>query len=262
VNRAVMAILLVVFCAAFASIVFLPVARATSIPSVTLSPAATSPYHDGQSVSVSVGSNTFFTPNSRVNIIECTDPGGSEANLPTSVEACDGNTTQGPTVIVHSDGSFSLQSYTLYALPSSELGEVRTPIDCNSTNRCVLYVGQNQEDFTQPKIFSAPFTVDPVPSSSSSGSTSGAPSGTSSGSGVSGGASASKGASSGASASSASSGSSGSADSSESVSLSSSTSGALAFTGVPEGLRWLVLIGSSLMLLGAAARRLLERWSS
>ena len=30
---------------------------------------------------------------------------------------------------------------------------------CNQTNSCVLYVGQNQNDFTAPKVFSAPFLI-------------------------------------------------------------------------------------------------------
>ena len=32
---------------------------------------------------------------------------------------------------------------------------------CNQTNYCVLYVGQNQNDFTAPKVFSAPFLIAP-----------------------------------------------------------------------------------------------------
>ena len=71
---------------------------------------------------------------------------------------CDGNTIQGISILVANDGSFSESTYQVYALPSPVLGEQPNaqPI-CNQTNYCVLYVGQNQNDFTAPKVFSAPF---------------------------------------------------------------------------------------------------------
>jgi hypothetical protein len=49
----------------------------------------------------------------------------------------------------------------LYALPNvSHLGEsaASQPI-CNQKKSCVLYIGQNQEKFTAPKMFSAPFAI-------------------------------------------------------------------------------------------------------
>ena len=108
---------------------------------------------NGQTISVSVGSNGYFTPHARVNILECADPGGLAANLPKDDSTCDGNTIQGSTVLVGSDGSFSDPSYPVYLLPSATLGEQGNaqPI-CDQTHYCVLFVGQNQNDFTVAKV--------------------------------------------------------------------------------------------------------------
>jgi len=133
-------------------------AGATAPPALTITPG---PYHNGQSINLSVGPNKFFTPYSRVNVIECGDPGGKSSKLPTSVSACDGNTIQGNTILVKPDGSFSERGYTVYLLPNAtQLGETpdSRPI-CNRRSVCVLYIGQNQEKFTAPKLFSPPFTV-------------------------------------------------------------------------------------------------------
>jgi hypothetical protein len=119
------------------------------------------PYHAGQRINLSVGPNKYFTPYSGIKILECADPGGTAKHLPTNVSACDGNTIQPGSVIINQDGSFSFRGYPVYQLPNgSQLDE---PSDsrplCNATHQCVLYIGQNQEKFTAPKLFSPPFTV-------------------------------------------------------------------------------------------------------
>lgn len=137
----------------------LPVAAATP-PALQVSAG---PFHDGQLISISVGPNHFFTPYSRVNVLECADPGGKKANLPTSVSTCDGNTIQGNTILVKKDGSFSEHGFQLFALPNvPTLGELPNgqPV-CNQKKSCVLYVGQDQIHFTAPKEFSPPFTIQP-----------------------------------------------------------------------------------------------------
>jgi hypothetical protein len=121
------------------------------------------PYRDGQLINFSVGPNHYFTKYANINIVECADPGGSTANLPRSGASCDGNTAQGPSVLVNSNGSFSFHGYEAWALPNeSQLGEApdSRPI-CNSTHMCVLYIGQDTNIWTQPKIFSPPFTISP-----------------------------------------------------------------------------------------------------
>jgi hypothetical protein len=133
-------------------------AGAATAPSLKIT---SGPYHNGQDISLSVGANRFYTPYSHVNVLECADAKGKKKNLPTSVDSCDGNTIQGNTILVQKNGSFSEQGYQLYALPNAaQLGETRdTRPVCSAKASCVLYIGQNQEKFTAPKIFSPPFDI-------------------------------------------------------------------------------------------------------
>jgi hypothetical protein len=210
---------------------------AAATPVVTVTPTSGAPasgsFQDGEIVTVTVTDNSVFTPGSKVNILECADPQGTSANLPKSISTCDGDTIQGDTVLVKPGGAASETDYTVYQLPSATLGERPDgqPV-CNATNQCVLYVGQNQNDFTQPKVFSSPFTV-------------------TSGSGVAGAPSGSAGSGSSASA----------APVTTTVSNTSSTpstsdpQGSLAFTGSGAALPWLLAGGGALLLLGSAGRR-------
>jgi hypothetical protein len=133
-------------------------------PVVALSPPSTSvAYHDGQKIKLSVAANKLFNPYSRVVVLECADPGGQVSNLPVNDNTCDGNTVNGYSILINKDGSLSTgryHSYLLYALPDRSLGESPDgePV-CDKTHWCVLYVGENQNNFKSPKIFSAPFTI-------------------------------------------------------------------------------------------------------
>lgn len=149
------------------AVVFAAPGAGAAAPVVTVAPSG--PFTSGQTVSITVGPNGYFTPHSRVNVLECSDPGGSTANLPKDVTTCDGDTIQGDSILVTSDGSFSDKSYPIYSTPNAVLGEQPNgqPV-CNQTNACVLYIGQDQNDFTAPKVFSSSFLVTP---SASSGST-------------------------------------------------------------------------------------------
>ena len=89
-------------------------------PTLNVSPRGN--LSDGQTISVSVGPNSYFTPHAGVKILECADPGGSVANLPKDITTCDGNTIQGSTILVANDGSFSESGYQVYLLPSPALG--------------------------------------------------------------------------------------------------------------------------------------------
>jgi hypothetical protein len=127
-------------------------------PALTITPG---PYHNGQQINLSVGANKYFTPYSRINILECADPGGRAKNLPTSVNTCDGNTIQGVTILVAPNGSFFEHGYPLYSVPNApQLGEQSDTLPaCNAKKACVLYIGQNQEKFTAPKMFSPAFRI-------------------------------------------------------------------------------------------------------
>ena len=214
---------------------------------------------NGQTVSVSVGPNSYFTPHARVNILECADPGGSVANLPKDITTCDGNTIQGGTILVGADGSFSEATYPVFVLPSSTLGEQSNykPI-CNQTNSCVLYVGQNQNDFTAPKVFSAPFLIS---ASSGTTTTAAAPSAAntnSSGSAGNTGAGAGNTSTTVAPTTPTVVGTTSTATASPSTSAASA-SGALANTGPPAEIAWVVASGMTLLLTGALGRRLVLR---
>jgi len=126
--------------------------------------ASTSAFSSGQSIDVSIPANSDLVPGTKVNIEECADPGGTPANLPTNASTCDGNTVQGNTVYVNADGSVLDLDYNVYALPdATSLGEPPTAAPaCDATDECVLYVGENQGDFSQPHVFSQAFYVDPV----------------------------------------------------------------------------------------------------
>ncbi len=216
---------------AFSAVVvvaYRPGPAAAATPTVTISPGpASGAFTSGESVTVTVGPNSLFVPHTRVNMIECADPGGSAANLPTSLSTCDANTIEADTVLVQPDGSFVEHGYTLYALPNEVLGEQSNwqPV-CNRTNQCVLYVGEDQDDFTQPKIFSAPFAfTSSAPAITVSGTTP-----TTTAAAVSAG-----------------------------VSLAPST---LAFTGSSSALLWLAASGLCLLGGGLVGRRILRRrWS-
>jgi hypothetical protein len=222
-------------------------------PAPTLNVTPNGNLTDGQTISVSVGSNGFFTPHARVNILECADPGGLAANLPRDDTTCDGNTIQGSTILVGGDGSFSYSHYSVYLLPSSTLGEQANakPV-CNESNYCVLFVGQNQNDFTAPKVFSAPFLIAP-----SSGST---PASTGAGSN---GSTATTNAS-GAQAPTTSPAAAGTAAPSAAVSApgasaAADSSGSLANTGSPAQAEWVALSGLALLLGGTVGRRCVSR---
>jgi hypothetical protein len=134
------------------------IVSAATPPQLSISPSVSS-LSNGESITLSVGPNSFFTPFSRVNVLECAETDG---HLPTDISTCDGNTIQAETVLVGRDGSFTVPGYTVYQLPSGALGEQANdqPI-CNESSPCVLYVGQDQNDFTAPKLFSAPFLIGP-----------------------------------------------------------------------------------------------------
>jgi hypothetical protein len=129
------------------------------VPSGTYT--AGTPFASGQNVNISVPGNSsdpVFAEGAGINIVECAYPG----TLPTNPDQCDGNTIQGSTVTAGADGAISYSDYTVYSLPNSALGETAcgTPV-CNLSNACVLYIGENQNDFTQPHVWSQTFWVSP-----------------------------------------------------------------------------------------------------
>ena len=143
-----------------------PAQGASGPYAVAVSPfTASTPYASGQMINVVVPANSLFIPTSGVNILECSAPSGVLPSLP---QDCDGNTIQTSTILPASDGSINLQTqgdglYEVFALPDSiSLGEgPSNEVTCGDTaaTECVLYIGNNQGDFTQPHVLSQPFYV-------------------------------------------------------------------------------------------------------
>jgi hypothetical protein len=93
-----------------------------------------------------------------LEIIECSDPGGSPSNLPFDASlGCDGNTVSSNQINTDNSGNF----HTTY--PISKLESPGTSnIDCDASNDCVLWVGVDyNNDFNDPstQAFSSPFLV-------------------------------------------------------------------------------------------------------
>jgi hypothetical protein len=156
-----------------------PISQGSQVPNSALPAEGAHPgdFSSGQTIGVHIPANSVLQSGHSINILECADPGGSVANDPTSDSACDGNTIQGNTVLVNPDGSVNYDSYIVYALPDSQnLDEPpsNTPV-CNASAYCVLYIGQDQNDFTQPYVLSEPFLVSPNSSDNGSNPGSGQP---------------------------------------------------------------------------------------
>jgi hypothetical protein len=214
------------------------------------SPAnASTPWGSGQVIDITVAPNSTlslsnlehqggFTGEPAMKAVECNDPGGSTANLPTAPTFhCDGSTILS-TAYINADGSFRLDNYPLYALPDSvTLGESSNgkPTCGTQSNQCVLYIGPDQEDFSKPHLFSAPFLIttnsNDKPSAAAPIPATGAGS---------------------AAISIAAAGSSGGA------SADGSGGGTLAFTGPFPATSLLIILGAFMVLVGTAGRRALQ----
>ena len=96
-----------------------------------------------------------------LEIIECSDPDGLVANLPTdAASGCDGTTVNGSQINTDATGTFST-SYGISALSSTG----NSNINCDPTDFCVLWVGQdfNGAFLSGPHAFSAAFEVQTAP---------------------------------------------------------------------------------------------------
>ena len=146
---------------------------AFAVAAVNLAPVG--PYNDSQSITVS---GTGFPVRSALptglQIIECSDPGGLVANLPTDVlTACDGTTVNGNQINTDTSGAFSA-AYSIVLLNSWN-----SNISCDASHYCVLWVGQdfNNAFLSGPHAFSTAFLISGNKSPQTVTFTSGAPSG-------------------------------------------------------------------------------------
>jgi hypothetical protein len=129
------------------------------------------PYTSGQVIDLVVGANTTMNNAAMVaagypsgadpiKFLECADPGGTTVNLPTKPTQCEPATVESNSGAA-ADGSMSLtgaNGYTVYALPDANLGSNGTVCGSAATP-CVIGVFADQNDFTKPHLFSAPYQV-------------------------------------------------------------------------------------------------------
>ena len=126
---------------------------------------ASAPFDSGQNINVVIPANAAFaSPDNSTakKIVECAAPNGV---VPTLTTACDGLTVQGrdpswPPPTVH----FTLTGYTVYALPDLvSLSEGPGGPGCGATaaTECILYIGDDYNDFTKPHLWSSPFFISP-----------------------------------------------------------------------------------------------------
>lgn len=135
--------------------------------------ASGKPYSSGEDIDITITANSTLdltnleangaTGEEALHVEECSDLDGSPGNLPTTAtNNCDGSTLISSNSL-NSDGSFTLDDYEVLALPDSLLGEksTQTPVCGLYPNECVLYLGVDQLNFSLPKLFSAPFQIQP-----------------------------------------------------------------------------------------------------
>ena len=138
-----------------AALVSLPGSADAVGPSVTI-PAG--PFVGGHNINVS-GSNfpSRSSDPTGLSIIECSDPGGTPANLPTDATGCEGTTQK--TVFQDNTGSFT----TTYAPVILNPGN--SSINCDQTHYCVLWVGvdyNNDFNGAATHAFSSSFLINPA----------------------------------------------------------------------------------------------------
>ena len=110
-------------------------------------------------VEIKVPANSVLQPVQEANILMCADPGAKASNLPIDGTDCDGESINtGPSLNIGTGGTVDERRYTINTLPTSLEPKDNIPV-CNATHACVLYVGQNQNDFRAPHVWSAPFYV-------------------------------------------------------------------------------------------------------
>ena len=90
-----------------------------------------------------------------IQMLECSDPGGSEANLPRDATRCDGSTVNFKQINTDANGNFA-DKFTFVKLNSTHSSN----IDCDATHFCVLWAGVDYNtDFLGQHAFSRAFEI-------------------------------------------------------------------------------------------------------
>ncbi len=136
-------------------IALLPAGAALASPQVTM--PAGNPHNNQTWTVTGSGFPSRSSDPAGVQILECADPHGNLANLPTSASSCDG-ATQDP-LPVYTDAAGNITDrYTFVALSGLH---GTSNIACNATNYCVLWIGvdYNNEFLGGPHAFSNAFRI-------------------------------------------------------------------------------------------------------
>ncbi len=144
---------------------------------------ATNPLNNHQVVNLAVGANSTLGRSSLeaagfpsgavvIKVLECSDIGGMEANLPKKPTDCEPETIDSVPG-AQENGSLYLKGFTIYALPDpTDLGVSNGTVCDDAEHQCVLGFFSNQNDFSKPHLFSAPFQVTSTSASTTAPSTS------------------------------------------------------------------------------------------
>jgi len=144
---------------------------------------ATNPLANHQAVDLDVAANSTLSRSSLesagfpsgavpIKVLECSDIGGQEANLPTKPADCEPETV-GSVAGAQENGSLLLKGFTIYALPDpTDLGVSNGTVCDDAEHQCVLGFFSNQNDFSKPHLFSAPFQVTSTDATGAAASTS------------------------------------------------------------------------------------------
>jgi hypothetical protein len=133
----------------------------TSGQTITISGSANSTLSNANLVANAVPGQSTNNPTGNFYFEECTDVGGTAANLPTGPSNCEAATDDFTSVSKTDDGSFDDPSYAIFALPDSNLGSATMVGTCGQApNYCVIGIfatNPNTTGFSYPHLFSAPF---------------------------------------------------------------------------------------------------------
>jgi hypothetical protein len=197
------------------------------------------PFSSGQNIDIVIAANSTMSRSSLtaagypsgavpIKVLECADPRAVPANLPTKPTDCEPATIDSIPG-ANADGSMTITGFTVYALPDSVVLGPSNGTTCDDAQHaCVIGIFADQNDFTKPHLFSAPFYIAPSSAAGSSATVTGGSTGTS----TQPTASASQGA------------------------ATAGTGGRLAATGSSDAMPWLIGFGVLLLILGTAGRRM------
>jgi hypothetical protein len=202
-------------------------------------PSSPGPFSSGQNIDIVIAANSTMSRSSLtaagypsgavpIKVLECADPRAMTANLPTKPTSCEPATIDSIPV-ANADGSMTIQDFTVYALPDSVVLGPSNGTKCDDAQHaCVIGIFADQNDFTKPHLFSAPFYVGPTTAAGAKAPVTTGSTGTSTPT---------------------------TTVTARQVAAPAGTGGRLAATGSSDAMPWLIGFGVLLLILGTVGRR-------